>query len=113
MIGGPVARHTLGIRRPAGTENGHGNTVRTYPGSASHQSPGWALDAGTTSESRDGRLGIIYAYTARGPFDADVIDGDRVDVFGSTYDIDGGVVRQPGPSAMTSHTILQLRFVAG
>ena len=107
MIGGRVARHTLGILRAAETSDGR-RTVRDWPNATTTPSPGWALDVGDTAVDNAQREGGSVAYTARGPFDADVQQTDRVVILGETFLIDGAVVRQPGPTARTSHTILRL-----
>lgn len=74
---------------------------------------GWALDAGDTRRDAVNRDGALIQWTARGPFTADVERHDRITVFGERFQIDGGVIRQPGPTSLTSHTILSLAKWAG
>lgn len=74
---------------------------------------GWALDAGNTTVDDQNRDGALVQWTARGPFAADVERHDRISVFGEQFQIDGAVRRQPGPSSLTSHTILLLQAWEG
>ena len=108
MIGGPVARHTLTVRRAPLVEDDRGNQERDWANAEETPIPGWALDAGNTSQDLQNRDGSSVEYTARGPFNADVQGSDRVLYAGDVYEITGGVRRQPGPSALTSHSILLL-----
>jgi hypothetical protein len=113
MIGGLVDRHTIVVRRAPLRRNSHNDEVRDFTQATDSPSAGWAVDAGDTSEDNDGRDGIVSSYTLRGPFTADVLDSDRIVLFGVEYLIDGSVRRQPGPSARTSHTIVKLTRTAG
>lgn len=110
MIGGLVARHTLTRRRPNRVPDGRGGERLEWPDpSADVALPGWSLDAGNTVEDIQNRDGALIQWTARGPFNADVERHDHLFVFGEEYEIDGAVRRQPGPTAMTAHTILLLK----
>lgn len=109
MIGGLVARHTITRERPGMVDDGRGGTDADYSAAVAVPLDGWALDAGNTLEDVQNRDGVLIQWTARGPFDADVQYRDRITVFGEQFLIDGGVVRQPGPTPRTSHTILLLR----
>lgn len=113
MIGSPVARHTLVRRRAAAQGNSQGVPVRNWAEAVDTPLTGWALDAGDTSEDGEGRPGVVLRWTARGPLGADVEETDRVLVDGVEYQIDGGVVRVPGPISAVSHTRLRLRLVKG
>lgn len=108
MIGGVVARHTLVRERPQMVDNGRGGVEADFTDATPVDLPGWALDAGNTVADLQNRDGAAIRWTARGPFDADVERHDRITVFGERCKIDGAVVRQPGPSPRTSHTILSL-----
>jgi hypothetical protein len=75
---------------------------------------GWAIDAGDTRDpSGEGRDGDVIEYTLRGPFAADVLSSDRLVVLGLECTIVGAVLRQPGVSPATSHTIVGVRRVEG
>lgn len=74
---------------------------------------GWGVSAGGTEEDLNRRDGVEVAYTIRGAFDADVESSDRIVLFGDTFEIDGGVLRQPSPTGITAHTILKLKRWAG
>lgn len=108
MIGGPTARHSLVIVRAALVDDGRGNETRDWASPTRKTSPGWGVDIGNTLGDTQNRDGYSIAYTVRGPFNADVDGRDRVELFGDTYEITGGAQRQPGASALTSHTILLL-----
>lgn len=109
MIGGLVARHSLIRERPHLVDDGRGGERKDFTGVIGVELPGWALDAGATTKDAEHRDGAEIVWTARGPFSADVERHDRITVFGEQYQIDGAVVRQPGPSLLTSHTILLLK----
>lgn len=110
VIGGQVARHTLGRQRPVMVDDGRGGVEETWPNPVEASAlPGWALDAGNTLADAQNRDGALVQWTARGPYGADVERHDRIVVDGATYQIEGAIVRQPGPTARTSHTILLLK----
>ena len=89
--------------------DGRGGSDADYSTATAVKIEGWALDAGNTLEDAQNRDGVLIQWTARGPFDADVERRDRITVFGEQFHIEGAVVRQPGPTPRTSHTILLLR----
>lgn len=89
-------------------DDGRGGVEKDFTGSSVVDLSGWALDAGNTIADRVNRDGASIQWTARGPFDADVERHDQITVLGEQYQIDGAVIRQPGPSPLTSHTILSL-----
>lgn len=111
MIGGRVARHTLTRKRPVFVDDGRGALVPDWSQAPASTAAieGWALDAGNTLEDTQNRDGALIQWTARGPIGADVDRFDRIVVLGDEFEIDGGVRRQPGPSARTSHMILLLK----
>ncbi|WAC65180.1 hypothetical protein OVA14_07205 [Agrococcus sp. SL85] len=112
---GLVHRHALARIRPVMIDDGRGNQEATWPADTEEERTlritGWALDSGTTTEDLVNRDGDEVAFIARGPIDADVQRGDRIrlDFDGHLYLIEGAVARQPGPSRITSHTVLQLK----
>lgn len=108
MIGGRVARHTLTIRRAPLVDDGRGNEVHDWEDSSDTESPGWAVDAGDTTEDLDNRDGSSVSYTCRGPIDADIVGSDRVVLFGDVFEVTGNILKQPGPTARTSHAIVRL-----
>ena len=113
MIGGPVARHTVTVIRAQSTPDRRGDAERDWEHAARTGIPGWAVDAGDTADLTDGRTGSSASWTIRGPFNADVVPSDRIELLGVECDIDGEILRQPGPSALTSHTIIRLTRVEG
>ena len=108
MIAGLTSRHTLVRERPTMVDDGRGGHEPDFSTASSVDLPGWALDAGATIRDAQQRDGAKIVWTARGPYAADVERHDRIVVFGEAFQIEGAVIRQPGPSALTSHTILQL-----
>lgn len=108
MIAGAASRHAIAVVRAPLVDDGRGNRTRDWAKAAEHEAPGWAIDAGTTDEDEVNRDGSSTEYTLRGPFAADVEPQDRVRLFGELFVIDGGVLHQPGPTPLTSHTILRL-----
>ncbi|QTV79483.1 hypothetical protein [Microbacterium sp. NIBRBAC000506063] len=88
--------------------DGRGGREPDFTGATSVDLDGWALDAGNTLADQQNRDGALIQWTARGPFDADIDRHDRITVSGEQFKIDGAVIRQPGPTAATSHTILLL-----
>lgn len=109
MISGLVARHTLTRERPVRVADGRGGEKLDFTAATPVPLAGWALDAGNTVADAENRDGASIEWTARGPFAADVERHDRIVLFGEQYQIVGGVRRQPGPSPLTSHTILLLK----
>lgn len=109
MIGGLVARHTISRERPLLVDDGRGGERKDFSNATPVELSGWALDSGVTTKDAEHRDGASIEWTARGPFGADVERHDRITVFGELYQIDGAVMRQPGPTGVTSHTILLLK----
>lgn len=108
MISGVVARHTITVVRAPLVDDGRGNRARDWPNAAEHTLGGWAIDTGGTTEDESNRDGSSTEYLLRGPIEADVVATDRVRLFGALFHINGGVLLQPGPTALTSHAILRL-----
>lgn len=108
MIGGTVDRHTITVVRAPLVDDGRGNLTRDWANAAEFALPGWGIDAGSTAEDETNRDGSQTGYTLRGPIAADVDPQDRVRLFGDLFVIDGGVLRQPGPSSITDHCIIRL-----
>jgi hypothetical protein len=101
-------RESLITLRAPLVDDGRGGLKRDWGTYVPHVIPGWSLDAGITFGDRDNRAGAKIAYTARGPIDADVEETDRIVYAGKTYVIEGGVERQMGVTARTSHCIILL-----
>lgn len=108
MIGGLVARHTIEVIRAPEVDDGRGNLTRDWANATATTIPGWAVDAGSTVEDEQNRDGSAVEYTIRGPHNADIRATDRVILFGTTHQITGGILRQPGATALTSHVIVRL-----
>lgn len=108
MISGAVARHPITVIRAPLVDDGRGNERRDWANPTETTIPGWAVDVGNTTADTVNRDGASIEYTVRGPLSADVDGSDRVVLLGNTYEVNGGVRRQPGPSPLTSHTILLL-----
>ncbi len=108
MIGGVIARHPITVVRAPLVDDGRGNQARDWDHATETTIPGWSVDAGSTVEDEVNRDASAVEYTIRGPLTADVAATDRVRLLGSLYLVTGGVLRQPGPSPLTSHMILRL-----
>ncbi|WP_156759990.1 hypothetical protein [Microbacterium karelineae] len=108
MIGGQVDRNQIVRLRAPLVDDGRGNQARDWEKATETPLDGWAIDAGATGEDTTNRDGSSTAYTLRGPLEADIEATDRVRLFGETFHVDGGVGRQPGVTARTSHCIVQL-----
>lgn len=108
-----VARHTVGVVRAPIVDDGRGNAKSDWKNAIVTPSAGWAIDAGNTAENFEGREADTAEWTIRGPYAADVKPTDRIDLLGVRCKIIGAVMRQPGPTALTSHTILRLQQAAG
>lgn len=111
MIGGLTARHTLTRLRGVAVDDGQGGTETEWDDPDTLPIPGCAVDAGNTVEDLQHREGSSVEYTVRGPLNADVKPGDRMLLPWETdpFEVDGGVLRQPGPSDLTSHCIVRLK----
>lgn len=101
--------HTLTRLRAPLVSDGRGGQKRDWPAASSAALPGWQIDAGVTLKDGQNRDGSLIAYTARGPLEADVEGSDRIVYLGKTFEIDGAVLRQPGPTSRTSHCIVLLK----
>jgi hypothetical protein len=101
--------HALSRVRAPLVSDGRGGQKRDWGNALIESIPGWAVDAGLTVDDGRNRDGSLVAYTARGPLDADVDASDRIVYDGETYEVDGAVLRQPGPTPRTSHSILLLK----
>lgn len=113
MIIGTVASHTVQVVRAVMVDDGRGNESPSWGSASKTPSEGWAIDAGNTAENLDGRDSDTAEWTIRGPFNADVRPTDRIELLGATCSIIGAVMRQPGATDLTSHTLLRLKQVTG
>jgi len=103
-----VRRHTIGVLRAPLVDDGRGNQARDWSAAVEKPSYGWAIDSGSTDVDTENREGAAIEYTLRGPYGADVLASDRVRLMGGLYVVEGSVGRQPGVSALTSHSIVRL-----
>ena len=108
VIGGQVDRHSVIVRRAPLVDDGRGNEMPDWNAAVDIVSPGWAIDTSGSADDTANRDGASNTYTLRGPFAADVRATDRVVLFGEVFLISGSVQRQPGVTAMTSHTLVVL-----
>jgi hypothetical protein len=109
-----VFSHTVGILRPTVAQDSAGDDVVSWAGVVPISSSGWAVGVGDATENNDARDGVTATYTlVKRGLDVDVRPTDRVRLFGEDYEVDGEVLRQPGPSSLTSHTIVRLKRAEG
>jgi hypothetical protein len=112
-VTGLIFRHTVTRLRAPEVDDAHGNKVRDWGNATSVDLPGWAVDASGTQEDTDGRQGTVNRLRLLGPYGVDVVASDRLVALGETYEVEGDVLRQPGPSPRTSHTIVSLKLAKG
>lgn len=108
-----VFRHTIDVIRAEATEDRRGNVSRDWTDAAETPSERWAIDTEESADLGDGRTGNTSRWIIRGPYEADIVASDRIRLLGVLCEIDGDVIRQPGPSRRTSHTIIRLTRVEG
>ena len=108
-----VFRHTIDVIRAPAAEDRRGNTTRDWGTATETPIPRWAIDTEESGDLGDGRTGSTSRWVIRGPYEADIVASDRVRLLGILCEIDGDVLRQPGPSRRTSHTIVRLTRVEG
>jgi hypothetical protein len=109
-----IFNQTLERLRVEMTTDRHGNDVPgDWDSAAAVPMKLWAIDAGDTSEDIESREGSVVEYTARKRGEADLRDSDRIRYRGTVYQIEGAIRFQPGPSRLTSHTIVRLRRAEG
>lgn len=107
-----IFRHDIGVLRPTVVVDGSGDDKLVYPDLAT-PTGGWAIDTTGTQEDTDGRSGTISRMTVRRRGAPVVLASDRLVWLGAVYEIEGDVQYQPGPSALTSHTIVSLKLAKG
>lgn len=108
-----VRRHTIDVLRAPLVDDGRGNEDRDWSKAVEHESKGWSIDVGNTAEDTTNRDGDSIEYTLRGPIDADLLASDRVRLMGGLFLVSGAVGRQPGASALTSHSVVKLKSWEG
>lgn len=109
-----IFRYAVGVLSPTVAEDAHGNDRLTYPSvDAAVMTVGWAVDSTGTQEDTDGRRGTLSRVTLRRRGLPIVNASDRLLWLGNVYEIEGDVLYQPGPSALTSHTTVQLKIAKG
>lgn len=109
-----VFRYAVGVLTPTVAEDAHGNDKLVYPSvDDAVMTVGWAVDSTGTQEDTDGRRGTLTRLTLRRRGLPVVTASDRLLWLGSVYEIEGDVQYQPGPSAVTSHTIVSLKLAKG
>lgn len=102
------------LARVPGATDAHGNPVVSY--AAPVPIPGGvSFDPGSSSEPRmAGHDRVIVEPTIYGPYDMDVLPGDRVVVRGTTFEAVGEVRRWRSPySAKRAGSVLTLKAVTG
>lgn len=106
-----VFRHSIIRRRPVFVDDNRGGVVATWPAEPDEATlTGWSVDAGDTSQDTANRDAASVAYTIRHRgLSVDLLRSDVVVLFGIEYEIEGDILKQPGPSPATSHVIVKLR----
>lgn len=102
------ANQTITVVRSKTTITSRGSEVPDWTNTEKTTVTGCSIQPASTSLSQDGRiLGIADGWTAYVPEGTDVKAGDRIDVDGESYTINGEPRKWTGPSR-TSHIHLNL-----
>lgn len=99
---------SINVVRAKKTTTSRGSEVPDWTDTTTTTVTGCSIQPASTSLSQDGRiLGIADGWTAYVPEGTDVKAGDRIDVDGESYAINGEPRKWTGPSR-TSHIQLNL-----
>lgn len=102
------ASDTVTRIRPA-TKTSRGSVVPDWDNVSRLVISGCSAQPASTGLSQDGRvLGINEGITAYLPYDADVIEGDRIEFGGDVYEINGAPRKWKSPTGRVSNMQLNL-----
>lgn len=104
------ATQTITVKR-APLVSDHGSQVRDWTATTDRDETGCSVQPAVGSENRINRDAITTIYVVYAPATADVLDTDRVEVFGTDYDIDGPVRRFL--TGVLDHLEIPLKAVSG
>jgi len=104
------ATQTVTVVR-AGTTNDHGAQVADWTAATTHQVAGCSIQPAAGSEDQTNRDAVTTTASLYGPVDADILDTDRIQYGGVTYEVNGPVRRWA--SGVLDHTEATLRAVTG
>lgn len=104
------AAQTVTVLR-AGAITDHGATVADWNAAASHTVPGCSVQPASGGEDQVNRDAVTTGATLYAPADADIVDTDRIQYSGVTYDVAGPVRRWQ--TGVLDHLEVSLRAVAG
>mgnify|MGYP007102092108 CR=1 FL=1 len=97
------------IRIRPGTKTERGSTLFDWTNASTATIGGCSVQPSSTSLSQDGRvLGISDIFTLYMPYNADVIEGDRVQFEGETYTVIGVPKTWKSPTGRVSNKQVQL-----
>ena len=101
-------RDTVTVVRPLTVEK-RGSYVTTWDGAPTHTLDRCQVTASSTSREFGGRVvQVTDRKTLRALYDADVQAGDRIIYAGTTYEIDGEVIKTASPTGRVSSTRCEL-----
>ena len=105
---GSFANDTITVLRPE-YKSVRGSDIPDWDRVSSFEIAGCSVQPAGTSLSQDGRvLGLMDGMTCYCPYDADIKDGDRIQVEGLIYTINGVPRKWKSPTGNRSSTQLNL-----
>ena len=87
----------------------HGSLIADWDNAEAVELPGWSLQPGASSEDLANREAVQVAWTAYGPYDADVTAADRIRLPSGDYSVIGEPERWKSPTGRVSSTKLLLQ----
>jgi hypothetical protein len=102
------ATETL-IRLRAPLVKDHGSDVADWDNAPEVPLAGWSLQPGASAEDLQNRQAVQVAWTAYGPYDADVSATDKIRLPSGDYSVIGEPERWKSPTGRVSSTKLLLQ----
>lgn len=93
----------------AATVMDHGSPVYDWDTAEAVELPGWSLQPGASVEDLQNREAVLVAWTAYGPYDADVTAADKIRLPSGDYAVIGEPERWKSPTGRVSSTKLLLQ----
>lgn len=97
------------MRIRPGTTTSRGSTVPDWNNTDIIEIKGCSVQPASTGLSQDGRvLGLSDGYTVYAPYEADIIEGDRIEYDGDVYTINGKPKKWESATGRVRHTLLNI-----
>jgi hypothetical protein len=87
----------------------HGSLVDDWDNASEVTLTGWSLQPGASVEDLQNREAVLVAWTAYGPYDADVLGSDKIRLPSGDYAVIGEPERWKSPTGRVSSTKLLLQ----